>query len=445
MFHLDAHAIAKGDRRLDNPTVHRLWQSFTLGQGDLSLDHGEALTLVLGNVTPPAVPDGCEYSLVVTEDGAAVRGTDYGGLVRGVMVLLMQITYRDGAFLIAPAVMEGRYRLNNRMIHLCVFPENDLTYMKRLIRLCGLCQYTHVVLEFWGMVQYDCLPSLAWPHAFTKDEVRELIAEMRDLGMAPIPMVNSLGHATASRLCFGKHVVLDQDPTQEELFTPDGWAWNIENPRTVALLAQMRQELYDLFGEGDYIHVGCDEAYYISNCPSLRQQLPAYLNALTCQVAAEGRRPMLWMDMLLEGNQDPGYYATADAQEACALREALHPSSVWVDWQYDVKQAPVATLQQLAHSEADVMGAPWLTEANYVAHLDTIEQEGLFGLMLTTWQSLKGQMYGIPGCAQQCGAKLFGWCDYADRHTVTATLLRRVSFEGVSYADAGWGKEQIDY
>ncbi len=444
MYTIDLHATAKGDQRLDNPTVHRLWKSFTLGNGFLSLTAGEPLTFVLGTATPPPVAPGSEYALSVTDTGAAVRGADYGGLVRGVMVLLMQMDYKDGGIRLAPTTLDGRYRLRNRMVHLCVFPENDLTFIKRLIRLCGLCQYTHIVLEFWGMVAYDCLGCLAWPHAFTKDEVRDLVAEMRHLGMEPVPMVNSLGHATASRLCYGKHVVLDQDPTRQELFTPDGWAWNIENPAAVDLLTQMRQELYDLFGEGEYVHIGCDEAYYISNCPALRRQLPTYLGALTAQVAAEGRRPMLWMDMLLEGNADPGYVATAGADEAARLRAALHPSAVMVDWQYRAKQAPAATLQSLA-GQGDVMGAPWLTEANYTAHIDTIEQEGLFGLMLTTWHTLKGEMYGVPGCAQTCGARLFGWSDYADRHTVTATLLRRVGFEGLSYRDAGWGKEQIDH
>ena len=30
--------------------------------------------------------------------------------------------------------------------------------------------------------------------------------------MEVIPMINHLGHASASRACYGRHVVLDQNP-----------------------------------------------------------------------------------------------------------------------------------------------------------------------------------------------------------------------------------------
>ncbi len=445
MFRIPEKALACGDARLHNPTVIALWSRFALGRSTLEVTPGEANTFLLGDAPLPALPADSEYALTVTDTGAAVVGRDYNGLARGLSALMMQMEHKDGVTAIAPTAIEGRYRLKNRMIHLCVFPENDLTYLQKLVRLCGLCQYTHVVLEFWGMLQYDCLKELAWPHAFTKAQMRELLAEARALGMEPVPMVNSLGHATASRLCYGKHVVLDQNPALEELFTPDGWAWNIENPAAIDLLRQVRQELYELFGEGDYIHIGIDEAYYISNCQRLRRQLPDYLRDLTAAVAAEGRRPMLWMDMLLEGNTDPGYYATADATEAATLRAALHPSSVMVDWQYDADEAPIKTLLTLKDSGYDVLGAPWLRGPNYKAHIDTIEQEGLFGLMLTTWHTLSGQMIGIPGCAALCGARFFPWKDFSDRHTLTATLLRRVSFADNGYADAGWHTTQIDY
>jgi hypothetical protein len=132
------------------------------------------------------------------------------------------------------------------MIHICVFPENDLYFIKKLIRLSALCQYTHIVIEFWGMLQYDCLKELAWPHAFTKAQAQELIDECRELGIEPIPMFNMFGHATGSRECYGKHVVLDQNPTLQYLFTPDGWGWDITSEEVFALLKQVRQELYDL-------------------------------------------------------------------------------------------------------------------------------------------------------------------------------------------------------
>lgn len=60
-------------------------------------------------------------------------------------------------------------------------------------------KYTHVVLEFWGMLQYDALPEMAWPEkSFSKDQIKPLIQAAHSYGMEVIPMLNHLGHATQS-------------------------------------------------------------------------------------------------------------------------------------------------------------------------------------------------------------------------------------------------------
>ena len=288
------------DERMNNDTVKKLWNSFTLTMGEICFEKGEACTFRLGDTQLPTLSSGKEYALRVDESGVAIVGKDYGGLMRGFMSFLMKIELDETDFIIQPVAEESNYKIQNRMIHICVFPENDLYFIKKLIRLSALCQYTHIVIEFWGMLQYDCLKELAWPHAFTKEQAKELIKECRELGIEPIPMFNCLGHATASRVRLGKHVALDQNPRLQRLYTPDGWAWNINSAEVSSLLKLVREELYELFGDGEYIHIGCDEAYYITRNKTLRQKLPGYLAELTNAVESEGRRPMLWMDMLME-------------------------------------------------------------------------------------------------------------------------------------------------
>ena len=77
-------------------------------------------------------------------------------------------------------------------------------------------------------------------------------------------MFNHLGHASASRSSYGRHVVLDQNPRLATLFEPDGWTWCLSNPETLELLRAIRSELIELFGEGGFFHIGCDEAYSLS-------------------------------------------------------------------------------------------------------------------------------------------------------------------------------------
>ena len=127
-----------------------------------------------------------------------------------------------------------------------------------------------------------------------------------------------------------------------------------------------------------------------------------------------------------------------------SIRNATAKSSVFVDWQYDCVETPVPSLLSLKDCGRDVIGAPWFQEQNYTAHIQTVTDNGMFGIMLTTWHTLKQHMSTILGCAQKCGAKTFVWSKYSNRSEETATLLRRVSFEGNTYSDCGWSKKQID-
>ena len=444
MANFSPAAAVAADPRMCNPSVKKLWRSFFLGKGDLTLEPGVENTFRLGDTPLPNLPEGKEYALTVDEQGAAITGRDYGGLMRGFMSLLMKLEYGKNTYTVQPVREVSEYRIQNRFIHICVFPENDLYFIKKLVRLSALCQYTHIVIEFWGMLQFACLKELSWPQAFTKDQVRELVQEARELGIEPVPMFNQLGHATASRNCYGKHVVLEQNPALQYLFTPDGWAWNIACPDVPELLKQVRGELYDLFGDCEYMHIGCDEAYYITKDPALRSLLPEYLATLTAQVEAEGRRPMLWMDMLLEAGRFKDCYSSGKAEEVEAIRNATAKSSVFVDWQYGVTEVPVPSLMSLRNCGRDCMGAPWEHPGNYTAHIETIAQNNFFGIMLTTWHTLKNRITAVTDCARKLGAKSFVWKAYSGDPETTATMLRRVSFEGNSYESSGWSKAQID-
>ncbi len=450
-FPFGTKVTAFADERMNNQTVKNLWKSFCFGLSELTVISSDKLSFVIGSAKPPICPEDKEYSIFADENGVAVTGRDYGGLMRGFITLLMKLKYtslkKDCESFFLPYIKEeSQYTIKNRMIHICVFPENDLYFIKKLIRLAGILQYTHIVIEFWGMLKYECLEELAWQHAFTKDDARELIREVRELGMEPVPMFNMFGHATASRVIFGKHVVLDRNPSLQYLFTPDGWAWDITSPDVYELLKNIRLELYEIFGETEYFHIGCDEAYYYMQCDELRRHLPDYLSRLTGDIIKEGRRPMLWMDMILEQNKFPsGYYAFGKEGEADGLLKSLAKGSVMVDWQYEIKTAPVESAVYLKEKapDYDLIIAPWFNAQNYNACIETIKEHNMSGIMLTTWHTLKDHMTSLLGCAKKCGAETFSWSSMSGASEETATLLRRVSFEGNSYEDSGWSKKQI--
>lgn len=444
-YYINSNATVEAYGAMKNESVQRLWHSFFNTEGNiLRFVPSENYIFRIGTTKIPNIEPKSEYALCIDSNGIAISSDSYAGLMRGFFSMLMKIEYNQNEFFIKHMSEQGIYKLKNRMIHICVFPENSLYFIKKLIRLSALSQYTHIIIEFWGMLRYDCLKELSWENAFTKSQAAELISECRELGIEPIPMFNQLGHATGARLISGKHVVLDQNPRLGSLFTPDGWAWNIESENTSKLLREVRSELYGLFGNGKFIHIGCDEAYYITRNAHLRKMLPNYLSTLTHEVEAEGRTPIIWMDMLLTENKFEHCYTTGKEDEVAELRAATSKSTVFVDWQYNCTASPIQSLLSLKDSGHKCIGASWYSEKNYKAHISTIEENDMYGFMLTTWHTLNDYMQSIWDCAEKLGASGFPWGEYSSKYEKTALLLRRLSFEGNSYEECGWLKNQIE-
>lgn len=263
------------------------------------------LVFRIGNVALPTC-QGAAYAIRVDETGAAAVAENERDLVRAYLTLLDMIAMDgEGVPYLPFCEVRESPSVAVRMAHFCFFPDTKLYELQRFLRVCGALKYTHVVLEFWGMLRYACLPQLGWPHACTPDDIRPLLEEARDLGLETVPMFNHWGHASGGRVSRGKHVVLCQDPSLQPLFDEHGWCWNIENPRTRTLLRAVRQELCDLHGPGAFFHIGCDEAYRFAYSPENIARISRFINETADELRKAGRKTILWGDMLL--SQHPEY------------------------------------------------------------------------------------------------------------------------------------------
>lgn len=453
-FYFGAALRGTGDSRLNNETIRSLWKGFCFQAGSLSLAEGSAFSFRTGTQELPRIPDGKEFALRVTEEGIALAARDYPALARGMMVLLMRVepvdlTEGQERFRIESCALESRYTVQTRMLHLCVFPETTPDFLRKCLRLAGVMQYTHLVLEFWGMLKFDCLKELSWENAFSKEFAGQLGKEARDLGMDVVPMLNHLGHASACRVSGGKHVVLDQNPRLAPLFSPDGWSWNLRSPRVPDLLRELRRELYEVFPGAQYFHLGCDEVYSYETGDEAQALMARFLRDRIEEVLQEGKRPIIWGDMLLNSQAcgvGKPYFCGCDTPEhARQLLEAIPRETVIADWHYDVLQPPVKTSIYLKQQGFQVLGAPWFQRENCRAYVDTVRDSGLMGIMVTTWHTLAQQMPHIVTDALLCGAYQSPWSGPEDSRvrTETAALLRKVSGPAATYAQAGWTDSQI--
>lgn len=455
MFVFGTHTPAVLFAPLCGDLVRELWYGFCFRRGELALTETDALSFTVGEA-PPVALAGRQYAYAVTDAGICVRGEDRGGLMQGMLELMRRIRLigdgEEPIFAIPCGEGGDSTDIGVRMIHFCVFPETTLAFLRRSIRLAAALHYTHVVLEFWGTFPFSCMPELAWPEHLRRDDVQALADEIRLLGMEPVPMFNHLGHAAASRESSGKHVVLDQNPARAMYFADNGWTWAIGDPRVPALLRDVRAELYAVMGPGSFVHLGFDEAYLYGSRPDLAGEMCDFLCTLTREVLErEGRRPIIWGDMLL----DHAVLGTTKADYSCNCHDhriadrifaALDRRVIIADWQYHKKTAPVITTPYFAGLGFDVLTCPWDTLDNVRACVDTVRQSGTLGVMHTTWHTLSGAngMGAVFACAEWCRAER---ADTQMTNVYTrpeaATLLRRLTTEFEGYAASGWVRNQI--
>lgn len=406
---------------------------------------------VISTVEPeniPTKPSDVEYTVSVTNKGFTLTAADKAGLIHAFYTTL-QLFYPSClipgkvSFKAPYALIYDRPMLKFRGLHLCVFPETTLLLLEKAIRLAGLMKFTHIVLEFWGSLEFEALPELYWKdHYYTKYQIKPLIDLVRGLGMQVIPMFNHLGHASGSRECFGRHVILNQNPQLALLFEPDGWSWCLSNPKTLELLQKVREELMDLCGEGDYFFIGCDEARSFATCDLCRpkntvKMLASYLNSIVAELKKQNRRVIMWGDALLDSNkwQAPNI-ATGNTTHTVVPQ--LNRDIIIADWQYEVFFSSVPTAQHFLEQGFDTLLCPFDNWVNIESLSKAAKDLKALGMLATTWDRLPTYIKLIPDTASLM------WNNSSKRIplTQTATLLRKL-LPTNNFSDSGWSSYEV--
>ena len=436
---------------LDKPVFRDFWNNFSFKCSELTLSPSEEYIFSIGNAKKLPL-DGHEYSINIEPSGIVVYAKSEKDLIRGFMTLLDRFKAIDtdgGAAIAAECCqIKDSAEIQNRMIHYCVFAETKLWEIRRFIRLCGALKYTHIVMEFWGMLKYDCMKELSWPHGFEKEEIKPIIKEAHDLGLEVIPMFNHWGHAPAARVMHGKHVVLDQNPSLQSYFTEDGWCWDITKPKVRDLLRKVRKELIELCGNGSYFHIGCDEAYNFEFTDENIKILADFINEVHGELTAIGRRIFVWGDMFLYRyeNYNPKNKYTCNApsvEVAEFFLKSLNKNIIIADWQYRALEAPVETCAVFQDAGFECILCPWDEGRERIdAALATIKNQSLMGYMHTTWHTLSSGMpyvtlMGVGGFESIEGYR------FVSVRPHTAALLRKVMPINGDYEKAGFAKFDI--
>jgi len=441
-----------------HPCLHKniikdFWHNFTFQSSTLNMSESEKFMFSIGNAKPLSL-DGYDYSINIEPLGVCVCAENEKGLMRGFMTLLDRFEAVDRSEALAIDMdccqIKDKPMIQTRMVHFCIFPETELWELQRFIRFCGALKYTHVVLEFWGMLQYDCMKELSWSHGYTKEQVEPIIREANDLGLEIIPMFNHWGHAAAARGMHGKHVILDQNPTLQTYFSEDGWCWNIRKPKVKKLLRQIRDELIALCGNGAYFHIGCDEAVNFEFTKESMNDVCDFINEIREEMRSKNRKIIVWGDMFLypHSRYAPNNNYTCNAPSAEVeqyMLGRLHQDVIIADWQYSTVQSPVETPDVFTKAGFSCLLCPWDRGISQMrAVISTVKEKSLSGFLHTTWHTLSN---GLPyvTLAAMGGFEDIDQCKLSAITISTAALLRKVMPIGGDYEKAGWSKIQVHH
>ena len=302
-----------------------------------------------------------------------------------------------GSFADAPA-------LGFRGIHLCYFRETDDFQLEKMLRMAAFYKFNYAVIEFWGTFPFVKYPQFQWQEKRGNREfIQHLIKLSKELDITLIPQFNCFGHAAGSSISNGWHVVLDQAPEFAPLFEPDGWTWCLSNPSVRQVQQEMLEEIFDLFGNVPYFHLGFDEAFNANTCiqfsnSNYPQLLLEHIKFLHGILAKHGTRAILWHDMFLELDAEKwgsNIILDRNTPNPYEILEELPRDIILADWHYNKPEADKngvfwPTADHFAQKGFQVLLCPCVNQDGIITMAEQAVDHNLAGMLETTWVAVSG-------------------------------------------------------
>ncbi len=252
--------------------------------------------------------------ITVNDHGVTVSAANASGLFRGSRSLLQTLNANG-------AVQYGSYKLQQpsptRSVHLDVARKRyTLSTLEQLLLRMSWTGLNELELHFsenegWAIAS-DKYPEIASDDAYTKDEIRQLVAYAADLHIRITPSLDMPGHLD--------HVLETHPEWQLQAAdgTPVFGALDITNPQAREFAFELIDEYTELFEPGEW-NLGADEfvdfadhsevaalSEYarssIGSDANASDALTEFVNEAAARLERHGYSARVWSDGMLKGN-----------------------------------------------------------------------------------------------------------------------------------------------
>jgi hypothetical protein len=225
---------------------------------------------------------------------------------------------------------------------------------------------------------------LARAHAFTPQEMKDLISYAASKDIDIIPELEVFGHTR----------YITDHPDYRHLFLGDPDAkitFNALNPlmpETLDLMRDMITKVSDIF-PSSYFHLGCDEvnlsALHLPDDSTEAIVWSDYVNKMISFTVQLGKQPMIWDDHLKKSD---------------IIADMIDKNAILVDWNYDPDYQPAAILK-LKDRGFSIIMAPsiscWRNRMipskpqlrNVDIHADQVQKGTASGMINTVWLPMR--------------------------------------------------------
>ncbi|KAH9507774.1 hypothetical protein Btru_053688 [Bulinus truncatus] len=141
-----------------------------------------------------------------------------------------------------------------------------LSYLDKVLPLLKNLGATGILIEYEDTFPYQAdLKTICAPHAYSQDDIRQILKLAEDCNLKVIPLVQTFGHLEFV-LKHKQYASLREVKKYPMALCPT-------NPDSLTLVCKMIDQVMKLHPQIKHFHIGCDEVYHLGLCDSCKQKM----------------------------------------------------------------------------------------------------------------------------------------------------------------------------